>query len=98
MILRVLLLIVLVVVIVLLIIKYSKHSKESFSNYLNCIKKGFTKNFCIRNKLNPSSCLCENGNVGKIVPGYKGECVCGRQQRKYQGSLRGFGALGSGGS
>lgn len=77
MILKVLLLILLAFVIVLLFIKYSHHKYESFTDYIDCLKKGFTKHFCIKSKLNPDSCLCENGNVGKIVPGFKGKCVCG---------------------
>lgn len=77
MILRIFLLILLAFVIVLLVIKYSQHTKESFSNYFKCLKKGFTKHFCVKSKLNPDSCICENGNVGRIVPGLKGKCVCG---------------------
>lgn len=77
MILRILLLILLAFVIVLLVLKYSRHTRESFSNYFKCLQKGFTKHFCVKNKLNPNSCLCENGTVGKIVPGFKGKCVCG---------------------
>ena len=77
MILRILLLILLAFVIVLLVFKYSRHTRESFSNYFKCLQKGFTKHFCVKNKLNPDSCLCENGTVGKIVPGLKGKCVCG---------------------
>ena len=77
MILRILLLIILIIVIVLLILKYSKHTKESFSDYLKCLQKGFTKTFCVMNNPSPDACLCDNGNVGRIIPGFKGECVCG---------------------
>lgn len=77
MILRILLLIILTLLIVLLIIKYSRYPKESFSDYLQCLQKGFTKTFCVTNKPSPDSCLCDNGNIGKIIPGFKEECVCG---------------------
>ncbi len=77
MILRVLLLICLLVAIILLVIKYSQTNKESFSDYMSCLKKGFTKMFCVKNKFSPDSCLCTDGTMGREVPGFKGKCVCG---------------------
>jgi len=81
----------LVVVIVYLVysIFIKDESKETFSHannhdfpsYEECMSTGkFTKAFC---ELTPSSmfggasaCRCENGEVGKVLPGSRGECVC----------------------
>ena len=52
-----------------------KNKIEAFSNYKECREKGFTKEFCIINPL-PNQCRCENGSIGKILPGFKGECIC----------------------
>ena len=76
MILRVILLLLLIFVIIVLIIKLSRGKNESFSNYLRCLQKGFTKTFCEKNKPTPGSCRCKNGNIGRIIPGFKGECIC----------------------
>jgi len=66
-----------------------KNSKETFSHaddhdfksYDECMATGkYTKAYC---ELTPSSmfggtdaCRCENGEVGKVLPGSRGECVC----------------------
>ena len=41
----------------------------------DCLNKGYTKEFCLT-RPDPGKCRCENGQIGKIMPGYGGECVC----------------------
>ena len=36
---------------------------------------GYTKEFCQAN-LWPGTCLCDSGEMGRILPGGKGECIC----------------------
>lgn len=58
----------------------SECSREGFASsqqtYLECINNGYTKEFCSQNNL-PSTCLCPDGTIGKILPGFQGKCVCG---------------------
>jgi hypothetical protein len=42
-----------------------------------CLAKGYTKEFCLQNPM-VGSCLCHDGSMGVVIPGFKGECVCGR--------------------
>jgi hypothetical protein len=47
--------------------------------YTDCIKNGYSKEFCVQNPISvggPSTCMCDNGRRGRILPGYQGECVC----------------------
>ena len=41
-----------------------------------CLAKGYTKEFCLQNPM-VGSCLCPDGSMGIVIPGFKGECVCG---------------------
>jgi hypothetical protein len=54
--------------------------REGFSsNYNSCIAKGYSKSFCVQTPTStygPSSCLCEDGKLGRIIPGFGGQCVC----------------------
>lgn len=57
-----------------------QYKKESFTSfYQHCINSGYTKEFCSQTPttvLGPSGCLCHDGSVGYIVPGFRGRCVC----------------------
>lgn len=59
---------------------YHQGKKESFTSfYQHCINSGYTKEFCSQTPtsvLGPSGCLCHDGSVGYIVPGFGGRCVC----------------------
>lgn len=55
--------------------------KEGFitSDYATCIGKGYTKEFCVQTpyaSTQVGSCLCDDGNIGILMPGFRGECVC----------------------
>lgn len=41
-----------------------------------CLSKGYTKEFCMENPW-PSMCRCEDGRIGTLLGGFKGQCVCG---------------------
>ena len=49
---------------------------ESFSDYQECRSKGFTKEFFVINPHFPNQCLCKDGEIGKILPGFKRKCIC----------------------
>jgi len=56
-------------------------TQEGFtsSKYDSCRAKGFSKEFCVQTPISaygPSSCLCEDGRLGRFIPGFGGECVC----------------------
>lgn len=55
--------------------KNKKRKLELFSDFQDCRKKGFTKEFCQINPY-PDICQCSNGSLGRIVPGFKGKCLC----------------------
>ena len=49
------------------------------SDYVDCRNSGFTKEFCLKTPItngSPSSCMCDNGQLGQRLPGFKGKCVC----------------------
>jgi len=54
--------------------------KEKFTpSYQDCISSGYTKEFCSQTPtsvLGPSGCLCRDGSIGRILPGFGGRCVC----------------------
>ena len=55
--------------------------REGLTSYTDCMGQGYTKEFCVRTPLSqpwvqPNSCFCENGKMGTIMPGFRGECVC----------------------
>ena len=55
-----------------------QNKKEGFTSYNDCMTQGYTKAFCIQNPLGmPGWCQCEDGTLGSIAPGFRGECVCG---------------------
>lgn len=53
---------------------------ENFTpSYQHCINKGYTKEFCSQTPTSfsgPTTCLCNNGTLGYLLPGFKGNCVC----------------------
>ena len=53
---------------------------EGFSvAYDECRTKGFSKSFCVQTPVStygPSHCLCSDGRLGRILPGFQGECHC----------------------
>jgi hypothetical protein len=59
---------------------YQKRNTENFTPfYQHCINNGYTKEFCSQTPtsvLGPSGCLCHDGSVGNIIPGFGGRCVC----------------------
>ena len=67
-------------VIVLYNILSQRFIREGFSsNYNSCIAKGYSNSFCDQTPTSaygPSSCLCEDGKLGRIIPGFGGQCVC----------------------
>jgi hypothetical protein len=67
-------------VVVLYNILSQRFIREGFSsNYNSCIAKGYSKSFCVQTPTSaygPSSCLCEDGKLGRIIPGFGGQCVC----------------------
>lgn len=71
---------VIVLFIVLCIIFSPPSIREGFSSsYNSCIANGYTKSFCVQTPTSaygPSSCLCEDGKLGRIIPGFGGQCVC----------------------
>jgi hypothetical protein len=55
--------------------------KEGFSpaKLDSCLAKGYSKEFCVQTPTSaygPSSCLCEDGKLGRFIPGFGGQCVC----------------------
>lgn len=62
---------------------FNYKNKENFTSampsYQKCINSGYTKEFCIQtptNVLGPAGCLCRDGSVGRIIPGFRGKCFC----------------------
>ena len=48
------------------------------TTYQQCRQAGYTKSFC--NIIHhPSICICSDGTKGKIIPGFRGECICNGQ-------------------
>lgn len=72
------------ILLLLLFILFSVFSqrnvKEGFSpSYQNCIDQGYSKEFCVQTPVSaygPSTCLCDDGRLGRIIPGFGGECIC----------------------
>jgi len=46
---------------------------------LSCLSKGYSKEFCSKtppSAYGPSSCLCEDGKLGRFIPGFGEKCLC----------------------
>jgi hypothetical protein len=57
-------------------------TREGFQTYQQCIDSGFTKEFCVQTPssvfgLGPGTCMCDDGTIGRYLPGFRGQCVCG---------------------
>ena len=51
----------------------------SSSKFDSCRAKGYSKEFCVQTPTSaygPSSCLCQDGKLGRFIPGFGGQCVC----------------------
>ena len=51
---------------------------EGFS-YNECISNGYSKEFCVQTPTSvfgPNVCQCDDGRIGQILPGFRGECIC----------------------
>lgn len=62
-----------------------KKNKEGFNNFDECRSKGFSKEFCVQTPtsvIGPNACICQDGKIGQILPGFGGECIC-RGERSY---------------
>ena len=84
---KIILILLLVFLILLLLYKYSSSNtsiQESYihyyDDYVNCLRSGYTKLFCTQNEIQPNLCVCKNGSVGKIIPGFKGRCICNKNK------------------
>lgn len=57
-----------------------KDSRESFtSSYVDCRQQGYSKEFCVKTPasvIGTDGCQCEDGSLGFIMPGFRGQCVC----------------------
>ena len=60
---------------------YSKNTVIEGATFSECRSKGFSKEFCLQTPASlpfgPASCRCEDGSIGRIIPGLRGECCCG---------------------
>ena len=50
-------------------------------SYGECIKMGYTKEFCLQTPAFSSpyglqTCQCKEGQLGVILPGFRGRCMC----------------------
>jgi hypothetical protein len=72
--------ILLLLLFVLFSVFSKRNVKEGFSpSYQNCIDQGYSKEFCVQTPVSaygPSTCLCDDGRLGRIIPGFGGECIC----------------------
>ena len=62
-----------------IITEFREDTKEGFGNYNDCLSKGYTKEFCLTTPVanfGPGTCQCDDGSIGRVIPGFRGECVC----------------------
>jgi len=67
--------------ILILVLNKNDKKDEFYSSipYEECVEKGYSKEFCIKNPTSlfgPSVCMCDDGKVGRVIPGFKGKCLC----------------------
>ena len=74
------LVLILLVIILIGLIYLTWSNKEGFGlSYDECMAKGYTKAYCVQTPnsvFGPDICMCENGTLGRRLPGFRGECVC----------------------
>ena len=87
------------IIIIIIILSYwyyiKRRNLESFSNFQDCRNRGFTREFCQVNPY-PNICQCSDGSLGLLVPGFKGRCLCSRNnvnQSILNNSLNKFNSL-----
>jgi len=67
---------------VLILLLNRKEKTDDFyasGDFESCIEEGYTKEFCVKTPVSlfgPSVCMCDNGKVGRYIPGFKGKCIC----------------------
>ena len=61
----------------LLFMFFFRNQIDGYHNYKDCIDQGFSKEFCVQTPWSISTCLCENGQIGNYLPGFRGQCICG---------------------
>ena len=80
-------LILFIIIVTLIYFFYNYSVIEGFSSdYLRCIKKGFTKEFCVQTPISqfwPGTCQCSDGSIGRYLVGFRGECVCNPEYSNY---------------
>lgn len=73
-------LLVLLLLVVSFFLNYIKEcKKEGFQTYDECISSGYSKEFCVQTPTSvfgPGICQCQDGSLGRIMPGFRGECIC----------------------
>ena len=55
--------------------------RENLTSFSECRAKGYSKEFCLQTPTlywGPQSCVCEDGTIGVIHPGLRGQCLCSR--------------------
>jgi len=70
------------IILVVCVLQLLQYNKEYFTNFSECRKAGYTKEFCVQTPVSafgPSVCQCADGTIGKIIPGMQGECYCGNR-------------------
>jgi hypothetical protein len=63
-----------------------KHTIEGLDTYQQCRQFGYTKELCVTNPTavyGPSSCMCPDGTIGNILPGFRGACICNAKYHYY---------------
>lgn len=77
--------ILLAIIIITLLILYiytefmSKYNEEGLTNFSDCRAQGYSKEFCIATPVatyGPGTCMCDNGSIGRVLPGFRGGCIC----------------------
>ena len=51
----------------------------SSATFAECRAKGFTTEFCVQTPIaamGVGTCMCDDGNLGLLMPGFGGKCVC----------------------
>lgn len=71
----------------ILFINHRENFQDQHDQYINCRAQGFTKEWCQMTPFIHGSnvCQCENGSLGRYLPGFGAECVCGGYNNVYYG-------------
>ena len=66
---------------IFLLVNSSSKNVEGLTDFNTCRGQGYSKEFCLTTPVanfGPDACQCADGSIGKIIPGFRGECVCDR--------------------